>query len=123
MTDRHYIASGPYDVPQNAPHYMRNSVQLVEVGNGLFRQLGTGAGISPAAAVLNDLVATMQAIKNLYDKPGELTDTQDRQLSMLDNRRFALEDQLQQMVKDTLGVDYAVLWHAVTPSGPIPKLP
>jgi regulator of sigma D len=81
------------------------------------------APVSPAATVLNDLVATMQAIKNLYDKPGELTDTQDRQLSMLDNRRFALEDQLQQMVKDTLGVDYAVLWHAVTPSGPIPKLP
>jgi hypothetical protein len=33
------------------------------------------APVSPAATVLNDLVATMQAIKNLYDKPGELTDT------------------------------------------------
>lgn len=79
--------------------------------------------VTPAAAALNDLVATMQAIATMYGKPDELTNTQDRQLSALENRRTALEHQLEAMVKDQLGVDYAVLWHAVTPSGPVPKLP
>lgn len=35
----HYLAYGPYDVPQKPPHYMKNSVQLVEQPDGTFRRL------------------------------------------------------------------------------------
>ncbi len=72
--------------------------------------------MTPTAIALNDLVQTMEAIDRLYDKP-ELNDLQDRVLSTLEDRRSSLETQLQQLVGEQLGVDYGVLWHAVTPSG------
>lgn len=78
--------------------------------------------VTTASAALHDLVQTMRAIDRLYDfgRVRELTDAEDQRLAALDDRRNALERQLQQEVKDKLGVDYTVLWHAVTPSGPIP---
>lgn len=82
---------------------------------------------TPASIALNDLVATMAAIDRLYDvrtkQHRELTDDEDRRLSALDNRRAALEDQLEKIVRAELGVDYFTLWHAVTPTsrkGPRP---
>lgn len=80
--------------------------------------------VTAASAALHDLVQTMQAIDRLYDfgHLRQLTDTEDQRLSMLSERRDALERQLQREVADKLGVDYAVLWHAVTPSGPVPDL-
>lgn len=80
--------------------------------------------VTAASAALHDLVQTMQAIDRLYDfgRVRQLTDAEDRRLSTLDERRDALERQLQAEVADKLGVDYAVLWHAVTPSGPVPNL-
>jgi len=53
---------------------------------------------------------------------GGKAQAEDGRLSVLEDRRTSLEKTLQQEVKDKLGVDYAVLWHAVTPSGPVPKL-
>lgn len=80
--------------------------------------------VTAASAALHDLVQTMQAIDRLYDtgRARELTASEDRKLAALNNRRDALERQLQDEVADKLGVDYGVLWHAVTPSGPVPKL-
>jgi hypothetical protein len=81
--------------------------------------------VTPARAALHDLIATMQAQANWYErvKHRDATDEELRQMDKLDERQAALERQLQQEVKDKLGIDYATLWHAVTPSGPIPKLP
>jgi hypothetical protein len=74
--------------------------------------------VTPARAALHDLIATMAAVDRLYEtvRGRDPTDTEDRQLSALEDRRGALERQLQQMVHDQLGIDYAQLWHAVTPS-------
>lgn len=124
----HYLAFGPYDQPQVARGTDRNTVQLVEGPAGFFHRRDNPhwvdqAGVTPERALLNDLVATMEAIQRLYSKCSELTDEEDALLSKLDARRFALEDALQRAVTEKLGLDYAVLWHAITPSGPIPKLP
>ncbi len=70
---------------------------------------------TPASIALADLVQTMAAIDRAYDKR-QLTDAEDIQLSKLDDRRNSLERQLVQMVSDQLGIDYGVLWHAVTPT-------
>lgn len=80
--------------------------------------------VTTASAALHDLILTMQAIDRLYDfgRQRELTDAEDQRLSQLDERRDGLERQLQREVADKLGVDYAVLWHAITPSGPVPDL-
>lgn len=79
--------------------------------------------VTTASAALHDLVQTMQAIDRLYDsaRHRELTATEDRKLSALENRRAGLERQLQAEVMDKLGVDYFVLWHAVTPTAPAAK--
>lgn len=80
--------------------------------------------VTAASAALHDLIQTLQAIDRLYDtaRHRELSDAEDRKLSALDNRRDGLEAQLQREVTEKLGIDYVVLWHAVTPSGPIPNL-
>jgi hypothetical protein len=44
VSARHFIASGPYNCPQNAPSYLRNSVQLVEVSDGVFHRLERPTG-------------------------------------------------------------------------------
>jgi len=36
MTGRHFLAYGPYNVPQNVPHGRTNHVQLVEQEDGTF---------------------------------------------------------------------------------------
>lgn len=126
---RHYLAFGPYDQPQEPPQFSRaNTVQLVEQPDGFFHLRSMPhwvdtAGVTPERALLNDLVATMEAIARLYGQPGDLTEEEDRLTSKLEDRRSALETALQQAVAEKLGIDYAVLWHAITPSGPIPKLP
>jgi hypothetical protein len=83
------------------------------------------APVTPARAALHDLIATMQAIENAYEKSRvrSLSEVEDAQLAKLEDRRSALERQLQAMVQEQMGIDYAVLWHAVTPTGPVPKLP
>jgi hypothetical protein len=78
--------------------------------------------LTPAAVALNDLIATMEAIQRLYDK-APLSEAEDSRLCTLEDRRSGLERQLQREVSEKLGIDYALLWHAVTPTGPIPKLP
>jgi hypothetical protein len=78
--------------------------------------------MTPARAALHDLIATMQAIANAYSAAGrrqwtgELTADEMAKLDKLEARQHALEQQLQQMVQEQLGVDYATLWHAVTPT-------
>lgn len=72
--------------------------------------------VTPARAALHDLIATMQAITNLYSRDGDVTDEQSRQLDKLEARQASLEQQLIDMVREQLGVDYATLWHAVTPT-------
>lgn len=124
----HWLAFGPYDCPQNAPYARTNHAQLVEQPAGFFHRRDLSHwvdvdGVTPERALLNDLIATMEAIARLYDKPGDLTDEEDALTSKLEDRRSALEDALQRAVSEKLGLDYAVLWHAITPSGPIPKLP
>jgi uncharacterized protein Yka (UPF0111/DUF47 family) len=80
--------------------------------------------VTTASAALNELVQTMRLVDQLYDKVRgrDPTDEEDRLISQLERRQDALERQLQAEVMERLGVDYAVLWHAVTPSGPVPKL-
>ena len=80
--------------------------------------------VTAASAALHDLVQTMRAIDRLQQvgRVRELTEAEDTRLTQLDNRRDGLERQLQAEVADKLGVDYVVLWHAVTPSGPVPDL-
>jgi hypothetical protein len=36
MKARHYLALGPYEVPQSPPHWAKNAVQLVEIADGTF---------------------------------------------------------------------------------------
>ena len=72
--------------------------------------------VTTASAALEELVRTMEAIDRLNDKRGDLTEAEDRRYARLEARRTALEQQLQREVKDKLGVDYGVLWNAVTPS-------
>lgn len=128
MSARHYVAFGPYEHPQTAPDNARAAwVQLVEQPEGFFHNRSLShwvdtAGVTPERALLNDLIATMEAIARLYDK-GDLTDEEDALTSKLEDRRTALENALQRAVSEKLGLDYAVLWHAITPSGPVPKLP
>lgn len=83
------------------------------------------APVTPARAALHDLIATMQQLANLQarTKGRDLNEAEDRLYAQLEKRIGGLERQLQREVQERLGVDYAVLWHAVTPSGPIPKLP
>jgi hypothetical protein len=77
--------------------------------------------VTTASAALAELVQTMTALAELYERVRgrEPTDAEDRLLSQLELRRDGLERQLEQEVRDKLGVDYGVLWHAVTPSGPV----
>jgi hypothetical protein len=79
--------------------------------------------VTAASAALTELVQTMTALDRLYDdvRGRDPTDAEDKRLSHLERRREGLERQLQAEVKDKLGVDYGVLWHAVTPSGPLRK--
>ena len=72
--------------------------------------------VTTASAALQELVGTLKAIDRLYDKRGDLSDAEDQQLSALEKRKDGLEEQLKREVKDKLGVDYFVLWHAITPS-------
>lgn len=89
------------------------------------------SAVTPSRAALHDLIVTMQAIvdlqergRKLFAETGrDLPDADDQRLSKLEERREALEAQLVREVQEKLGIDYAVLWHAVTPSGPIPRLP
>jgi len=75
--------------------------------------------VTTASAALTELVQTMHALDRLYDtvRGRDPTAAEDMRLSVLERRRDGLERQLEAEVKDKLGVDYAVLWHAVTPSG------
>ena len=78
--------------------------------------------VTPASIALSDLVATMTQIDRLYSKPGvEVSDKDSKLIDQLEARRDALERQLQDEVRTKLGVDYAVLWLAVTPDT-TPKL-
>ena len=75
--------------------------------------------VTTASAALNELVQTMEVLAGLYDllhrQQRDPTPQEDTRLSQLERRREALERQLQQIVTEQLGVDYGVLWHAVTP--------
>lgn len=79
--------------------------------------------VTPARAALHDLIATMQAIATLQSSPRPFSEAVHAQFDKLEARQAALEKQLQDMVQEQLGVDYATLWHAVTPTGTPPKLP
>lgn len=72
--------------------------------------------VTNARAALHDLVETMAAIDRLYQKSGTLTEAEDRRLCQLEDRRLGLERQLIREVKEGLGIDYGVLWNAVTPT-------
>ena len=80
--------------------------------------------VTPASAALFDLVETLKKLDRLIDirptQQRDLTPAEDRQYGQLEERREALERQLHTEVRDKLGIDYGVLWHAVTPSGPAP---
>ena len=78
--------------------------------------------VTTASAALHDLVETMKAIDRLYDRSRirRLSLQEDERLSQLERRRDGLEDQLKREVREKLGIDYVVLWHAITPSEPAP---
>jgi benzoyl-CoA reductase/2-hydroxyglutaryl-CoA dehydratase subunit BcrC/BadD/HgdB len=71
--------------------------------------------VTPASIALTDLVATMTQLDKLMDQR-PFTDRVDRLISELEARRTSLEQQLMDEVRTKLGVDYGILWMAVTPT-------